>query len=144
MYLFFLVNNNKICYNKKENSKKERNYKMNKIYNNLSIDNLMKTEWFNQFDESQQREIKWGLEANLDVSVYAKPEFNGQQMSEIREGLEENLDVSVYDKKYLTWVQMFEIRTGLKENKINISICFAKIIYYLNKIKEKLSEKERN
>ena len=117
---------------------------MNKIYNNLSVDNLIKTEWFNQFDKDQQEEIKWGLEANLDVFVYAKPEFNGPQMSEIREGLEDDLDVSIYAKKYFTWIQMFEIRCGLKENKINISICFAKIIYYLNKIKEKLSKKERN
>ena len=31
---------------------------MNKLYNNLSIDNLIKTKWFNQFDENQQREIK--------------------------------------------------------------------------------------
>ena len=27
---------------------------MEKIHNNLTIDNLMKTEWFNQFDELQQ------------------------------------------------------------------------------------------
>ena len=26
--------------------------KMNKIYNNLSIENLIKTEWFKQFDFS--------------------------------------------------------------------------------------------
>ena len=88
---------------------------MEKIYNNLSIDNLMKTEWFNQFDESQQREIKWGLEANLDVSVYAKPEFNGQQMSEIREGLEENLDVSKYANPEYSWKQMEQIKLELSE-----------------------------
>ena len=26
-----------------------------KIYNNLNIKNLIKTEWFNQFDEYQQK-----------------------------------------------------------------------------------------
>ena len=48
----------------------------NKIYNNLSIENLTKTEWFNQFDELQQRQIRKGLEDNLNVSIYANPEFN--------------------------------------------------------------------
>ena len=31
---------------------------MNKIYNNLNIDNLMRTEMFNQFDEFQQKKLK--------------------------------------------------------------------------------------
>ena len=31
---------------------------MNKIYNNLTIENLIKTDWINQFDELQQEEIK--------------------------------------------------------------------------------------
>ena len=62
---------------------------MNKIYNNLSIDNLTKTKWFNQFNEKQQEQIKLGLEDDLNVSIYAKPEFHEYQMEEIREGLEE-------------------------------------------------------
>ena len=35
---------------------------MNKIYNNLNIENLTKTDWFNQFDKKQQEEITKGLE----------------------------------------------------------------------------------
>ena len=49
---------------------------MKKIYNNLNIENLIKTEWFNQFDEDQQNEILEGLENNLDVSIYANPRFS--------------------------------------------------------------------
>ena len=49
---------------------------MNKIYNNLTKENLIKTEWFNQFDIYQQEEIYEGLEENLDVSIYAKPEYS--------------------------------------------------------------------
>ena len=60
---------------------------MNKIYNNLNIENLIKTEWFNQFDKYQQEEIKLGLEDNLNVSVYAKRKYNVSQMREIRETL---------------------------------------------------------
>ena len=49
---------------------------MEKIYNNLNIDNLMKSEWFNQFDKEQQKEIRYGLEDNLDVLIYATPVFD--------------------------------------------------------------------
>ena len=68
----------------------------NKIYNNLSIDNLAKTEWFNQFNLNEKEEINWGLEDNLDVSIYAKKEFNWKQMSQIRFGLRDDLNVSLY------------------------------------------------
>ena len=61
---------------------------MNKIHNNLNIENLMKTDWINQFDEDQKTEIIKGLEKNLDVSIYATPEFTRKQMEEIRKRLE--------------------------------------------------------
>ena len=54
---------------------------MNKIYNNLNIENLSKTEWFNQFDKEQQNEVLKGLEKNLDISKYYK------EMNEIRKEL---------------------------------------------------------
>ena len=57
---------------------------MKKIYNNLNIENLMKTEWFNQFDEKQREIIQEGLQANLNVSVYAKPELSWRKMEKIR------------------------------------------------------------
>ena len=75
---------------------------MNKLYNNLNIENLIKTEYFkqlnkdkkreilknsdrfNQFNLYEQVEINWGLEENLDISVYAKPEFDFMQMRKIR------------------------------------------------------------
>ena len=76
---------------------------MDKIYNNLTIDNLAKTEWFNQFDEYQQYQILEGLEANLDISVYAKIEFDENQMEEIRLGMKDNLDVFIYAKPEYEW-----------------------------------------
>ena len=69
---------------------------MNKIHNNLNIENLIKTEWVNQFSTLQINVILEGLVANLDVSIYAKTEYNEDQMRELKEGLEENLDVSKY------------------------------------------------
>ena len=74
---------------------------MNKIHNNLTIENLIKTDsfkqltveqkeellknsqWFNNFEEFQQKQILKGLKDNLDVSIYAKKEFNYLQMQEI-------------------------------------------------------------
>ena len=41
---------------------------MKKQYNNLSIENLMKTDWINQFNKEQQEEINYGLKENLEVS----------------------------------------------------------------------------
>ena len=54
-----------------------------KIYNNLSIGNLVKTEWFNQFDELQKHEILEGLKSNIDVSSYANPQFSHRQMGDL-------------------------------------------------------------
>ena len=60
---------------------------MKKIYNNLIIENLIKTDWINQFNKNQKEEIRKGLEDNLDVSIYAKTEFSANQMRQIRLGL---------------------------------------------------------
>ena len=53
---------------------------MKKQYNNLTIANLMKTDWIKQFNKEQQEEINYGIKENLEVSWYAKPEFSAQQM----------------------------------------------------------------
>ena len=52
---------------------------MEKIYNNLSVENLTKTDWFKRFNVHQQYEISEGLKDNLDISIYAIPEFSWQQ-----------------------------------------------------------------
>ena len=118
---------------------------MNKIYNNLNIENLIKTEalkqltveqkeelltnsqWFNQFDETQQTLIMVGIKKNLDVSWYADLRFDWLQMREIFWGLEDNLDVSIYAKTDFDGHQMTAIRIGLQEN-LNVSI-YAKTEY---------------
>ena len=61
---------------------------MGKEYNNLTIENLIKTEWFNQFNVRQKDEILEGLLKNLDISIYSKTEFYSYQMNQIRSGLE--------------------------------------------------------
>ena len=86
---------------------------MNKIYNNLNIENLIKTDWFEQFYEKQKEVIIIGLEQNLDVSIYAKTEYEWEQMEEIREGLENNLDISLYATPEVSTLKMEEIRLKL-------------------------------
>ena len=44
-----------------------------KIHNNLNIENLIKTEWFNQFNEFQKHQITLGIHSNVDALIYAKP-----------------------------------------------------------------------
>ena len=91
---------------------------MNKIYNNLTIENLIKTDWINQFDELQQKQIRIGLFFDLNVSKYANPKFNEYQMEEIRRGLEDDLDVSLYAKPEFSEWKMKEIREKLFKEKI--------------------------
>ena len=98
---------------KKKTQNKERIKKMNKIYNNLSVENLTKTDWINQFNSEQRKQILAGLKENIDVSIYAKSNFSFMQMSQIRVGLEENLDVSQYAKTEFTYQEMEEIRLKL-------------------------------
>ena len=59
-------------------------------------------------------EIRKGLKDNLDVSLYAKPEYNYNQMNLIYLGLKADLDVSVYAKPELTWEEMLEILNSSK------------------------------
>ena len=91
---------------------------MNKIYNNLTIENLIKTDWINQFNELQQKQIRIGLFFDLNVSKYANPKFNEYQMEEIRRGLEDDLDVSLYAKPDFSDWKMKEIREKLFKEKI--------------------------
>ena len=67
---------------------------MDKIYNNLTIENLTKTEWFNQFNKDQQKHILLGLESKVDVLVYAKLEYNSFKMLTERIKLELGVDIS--------------------------------------------------
>jgi len=108
---------------------------MEKIHNNLNIENLIKTkafnkltveqkeelligsQWIKQFHPYQREEILTGITNNVDILIYAKKEYNSLQMSEIRLGLEDNLDVSVYANPKTDYVEMKKIRLKLKEKK---------------------------
>ena len=88
---------------------------MNKIYNNLTYKNLIKTDWIEQFDEAQQIEIRKGIENQVDLSVYAKTDYDSFQMFEIRIGLQEGIDVNYYNNPDFGSLEMNRIRTGLRK-----------------------------
>ena len=63
-----------------------------KVLNNLTIDNLIKTEWFNQFNKEQQEEILLGIKSKVDIFPYAKPEYSSLKMQSKRLQLELGID----------------------------------------------------
>jgi len=66
-----------------------------------------------EFLPIQLRQIQLGLKEGVDISVYAKPEYDWFQMEEIREGLKAGLDVTVYAKPQVPYETMREIRKGM-------------------------------
>ena len=55
--------------------------------NNKEMKELIKTKWKNNFNKEQLNQMLWGLEDNLDVSLYAKPEISIKKMIKIKEKL---------------------------------------------------------
>ena len=118
---------------------------MNKIYNNLNMDNLVKSNWFSLFNKGQQEEIKLGIENNVDIFIYAKKEFDRDQMREIRFCLVEKVDISIFAKSCFDAEQMWFIRTGINED-IDVSIYAKPSIPWqeMKEIKEQLIKEKEN
>lgn len=74
-----------------------------------------------QYDEYQMEQIRLGLENGVDVDFYTNHMFNSEQMELIRLGLEQELDVSIYAKPEFDANQMESIRVGLL-NKLDVSV----------------------
>ena len=94
---------------------------MKKEFKNLTVDNLIKTEWFNQFDKKQKKLIIEGLQENLNVFLYAKTKYSWEQMAHLKAGLKKNLDISIYANPEFNNFQMNEIRLGLQDG-LDVSV----------------------
>ena len=115
---------------------------MRKECRNLTVDNLIKTEWFNQFDKKQKKLIVEGLQENLNVFLYAKTKYSWDQMAHLKAGLKKNLDISIYANPDFNNFQMNEIRLGLQDG-LDASI-YAKTdldFKEMKKIREELLKK---
>lgn len=70
-----------------------------------------------RFNEGQMEEIRLGLEKDIDVSIYAKPEFDCGQMEEMCLGLEKGLVVSIYAKpEYKSYAMRHDASENLLVN----------------------------
>ena len=83
---------------------------MKKEFKNLTVDNLIRTEWFNQFNKKQKKLIIEGLQENLNVLLYVKKEYSWDQMAHLKAGLKKNLDISIYANPDFNNFQMFRTR----------------------------------
>lgn len=91
-----------------------------KLANNLQVEQLLKTEWANQFNKYQLHYIRNGLEDNLDVSIYAKTTLAAEHMREIVKGLKQGFDMTKYTSGEYTENQLRQIVYGL-ENGLDAS-----------------------
>ena len=86
-----------------------------KLANNLQIEQLLKTDWANQFNKYQLHHIRDGLSNNLDVSIYARPELRSEHMREIVKGLKQGFDMIKYASGDYSEDQIRQIVTGLEQ-----------------------------
>ena len=86
---------------------------------------------YNNFTSSQKEEIKFGLEKNLDVSIYTIPDYDWSQMQQIRFGLKNNVDVSYFINQEYGSDRMLEIRLGLENKIYQLKNCRFLFVFYL-------------
>ena len=55
-----------------------------RLINQLSIEHLLNTNWEDQFDVHQLREIYNGYRHGVDVLVYATPRYRGEVMQNLK------------------------------------------------------------
>lgn len=55
-----------------------------RLINQLSIEHLLNTNWEDQFDVHQLREIYNGYRHRVDVLVYATPRYRGEVMQHLK------------------------------------------------------------
>lgn len=69
-----------------------------------------------QYNWYQAKQIYLGLQAGIDVSIYADPEFEFDQMKEIKDGLVNRVDARLYADPKLSADEMYHMRDSLEDN----------------------------
>ena len=75
-----------------------------------------------KFNELQLNAIYNGIRDEIDVSVYAKPEFDSNQMEQVYLGLLNDIDVSEYADPNINAEDMEEIRLELLQQQEEMSL----------------------
>lgn len=111
-----------------------------KLSNNLTLEQLLESEWADQFNRAQLSEIRTGLNRNIDV-YYADPsiksdkmkvlrhasengvnlleyakDFSVQQLEALLEGAKHNIEYQIYANRKYSHTQMLTIAQGLLLN----------------------------
>ena len=55
-----------------------------RLINQLSIEHLLNTNWEDQFDVHQLREIYEGARKHIDVMIYTNPQYHHQLMNSLK------------------------------------------------------------
>lgn len=85
-----------------------------KLSNNLTLEQLLESEWANQFNRAQLSEIRTGLNRNIDV-YYADPSIKSDKMQVLRHASENGINLLEYAKDFS--VQQLEaLLEGAKHN----------------------------
>lgn len=94
-----------------------------------------------QYDEYQMEQIRLGLENGVDVDFYTNHMFTSEQMESIRLGLEQGLDVTVYADPKFNDVQMQEINLGMLRD-VDVTVYKPEFNYdQMEQIRKGLEEK---
>lgn len=116
-----------------ENSLDERGFQ----FSEEKIERLLEP-YKRDYYDSQIRQIRYGLEQNLLVEVFAKQCYNWKQMRELRLGLLARVDVSAYESPMFAAEQMREIRWGLMDHLPVHE--YAKLLYSATDMRERRAE----
>lgn len=106
-----------------------------KLSNNLTIDNVYDSIISRHpgiwgYDYDQKAFIRRVLEKGLDVSIYAKLEFDLFQMRQLAKGLENKVDVELYANAKYEAHHMKVIRLYLEQN-LDASHLLDENLHYL-------------
>ena len=102
-----------VCNFDKSSPLKIQDYRMKYLTNIDDLQEIINNLFLCKFNLQQMHQMELGINADVDISMYAKLQFNAKQMEQIREGLEEGIDVSKYTNNYFNADQMKEIKQGL-------------------------------
>ena len=87
-----------------------------KLSNNLTLEQLLESDWADQFNRAQLSEIRTGLNRNIDV-YYADPSIKSDKMNVLRHASENGINLLEYAKDFS--VQQLEALLEGAKHKID-------------------------
>ena len=90
-----------------------------KLSNNLTLEQLLESDWADQFNRAQLSEIRTGLNRNIDV-YYADPSIKSEKMKVLRHASENGINLLEYAKDFS--VQQLEALLEGAKHKIDYKL----------------------